>query len=600
MAGEWGTVLVPAAVGVLTLGLFAARSLRADGVAALALASSVVCGIVPADRALSGLSNPLLVTIATVTILAAAVHRSGIIDLPRTALGRRLRLTTPVLLGGGVLVALLAGISGRASTRAAIPRVARLQDGAESAGPALLLLDVACLLGGSLTVVGAVPNLLVAAVRRERVGVPFGVLDFLPVGAILLGTGLVLFAIVRVLTRRGAAARQAGPVDGLRRVKSFTSEVLLPVDSAIAGRPIMELEAADDGAFHVLALVREGFRRIEARRDWVLEGGDVLILDCEPAVLHRLMERFGLQPAGGPMGRLGTLAGAGMIEAVITQSSDLIGQSPQHSLLDDRAGIHLLGIGRNDDHPPGRLRRTRLQAGDIIVCVAETDGMPATLAALGCLLLVEQRLHVGRHQQIIVPTAMLLLALVVAAVGGAPLWLALLVGVIVLVLARVLTLQEAYEAVPWPGLVMLASLFPLAATLHAGAASLGLAGVLAPYATMAGAGAVVAVTVATTMTASWVFGSAVAVLLLAQFAGAVAARAGLSEDMLLMAVAVGASIDMLAGRGLVAALIPGPGRRVGGTWRGSDGRLGLNVQGLAIAGLLFICGSVAVTLVWRA
>ena len=588
MAGELSTVLIPTAVGVLTLGLFATRSLRADGVAVLALVSSVACGIVPIDRALSGLSNPLLVTIAAITVLAASVHRSGIIDLPRTALGRRLRLTTPVLLGGGILVALLAAVSGRASTRAAIPRVARLGEGSETSGLPLLLLNVACLLGGLLTAVGGVPNLLVAAVRRQRGGEPFALLDFLPVGAALLGVGLLLFAIAAVLTRRGAAARQAGPVDSLRRVKNFTSEVLLPAGSAMAGRPIAELEAADDGAFHVLALVREGFRRIDARRDWVLEAGDLLVLDCEPAVLHRLMERFGLEPADGPIGRLGTLAGAGMIEAVITQSSDLIGQSPERSLLDERAGIHLLGIGRNDDHPPGRLRRTRLRAGDIIVCVAETEGMPATLAALGCLLLVERRLRVGRHQRIIVPVAALLLALAVAGTGMAPLWLALLGGVVLLVLSRVLTLEEAYQAVPWPGLVMLASLFPLAATLHAGTASLGLAGMLAPSAAAAGAGMAVTMTMAATMVTTWVFGSAVAVLLLAQFAAAIATRAGLSEDMMLMAVAVGASIDMLAGRGLVAALIPGPGRRVGG-----------NRWGLAIAAVLLVCGSVAVTLVWR-
>ena len=588
MAGEWSTLVLPATVGILTLGLLATRSLRPDGIAVLALASSVACGIVPVDRALSGLSNPLLATIAAVAILAAAVHRSGIVDLPRSALGRRLRPTTPVLLGSGILVALLAAVSGRASTRAAIPRVARLDDGAETAGPALLLLDVACLLGGTMTAVGAVPNLLVSAVRRERAGASFALLDFLPVGAILLGTGLALFAIVSVLTRRRAARRQAGSVDGLRRVKSFTSEVSLPADSVLAGRPIAEFEAADEGAFHVLALVREGFRRIDARRDWVLEGGDLLVLDCEPVVLHRLMERFSLLPADGPVGRLATLAGAGMIEAVITQSSDLIGQSPEHSLLDERAGIHLLGIGRNDDHPQGRLRRTRLRAGDIIVCVAETEGMPATLAALGCLLLVERRLRVGRHQQIILPIAALLLSLLVSALGLAPLWLSLLGGVVLLVLSRVLTLEEAYEAVPWPGLVMLASLLPLAATLHAGTASLGLAGVLAPHAAAVGAAMSVAVAMAATMAATWVLGSAVAVLLLAQFAGAVALRAGLSEDMLLMAVAVGASIDMLAGRGLAAALIPGPGlRRV------------RSRSGYGIAAALLLCGSVAVTMVWR-
>ncbi len=604
MESGWGAAVLPGGLAVVTLALLATRAMRADGVAVLALVFAVAGGLVPADRALDGFANPVVVTVAALAVLAAAVHRSGIVDVPRSALARRWRLTAPVLLASGIGVALLAAISGRVGTRTALARVFRLEENGERAGLPGVLLNGACLLGGTLTVAGGLPNLLVSAVRSDQLGEPFGVLDFLPAGAILLGVGLVLTAGGAVLTRRGGDAPTANPTDQLRRAKSFSTELAVPPGSPLTGRTVAALEAQADHAFRVTALVREGFRRFPARPDWALEAGDVVVLDCEPGDLHRLLERFGVQPADGPLLRLSSLTGVMLAEAVVTQSSELIGRPPPtRAML--ASGLHLLGIGRNDDHLPGRLRRTKLRAGDILVLAAETDSLGPTLAGMGCLTLAERRLRLGQRRLAALPLVILLAALAIAAAGLLPLWLATLAGVLALVLCQVVPLSDTYEIVPWPGLVMLASLLPLASALHESAAAQALVDALAPYAVALPTTGAIAAAIAAAMIAAELFGSVAAILLMAPFIVALATAANQPTDALLMAVAVGASVDMLDQRGPVAALVPPPGRRIAqgrnqerGQWR-AQWLAQWRWTALATMTLL-LCGTAAIRWVWGA
>lgn len=581
----WNGVIVPALLCAVTLGLFASRRFRADGIAVLALVAAVAAGLVSPDRALSGLSAPVVVTVTALSILASIVHRSGLIDLPRSSVARHWRLTTPVMVVCGVMVAGLAALSGRSGTRLAVASsVTRSQGQAHLTGPARLVLSWACLLGGLVTVVGAVPNLLVSAVRHDLFGAEFPVLAFLPVGAALLGAGLVAFALTAAFIRGDDATLRAQPVDALRRVQSFTNEATVPADSPLVGRHVAGLEAAEGGAMRVLSLVREGYRRLDPRPDWVIEAGDLIVFDCEPAILQQLIERYGLQATTGSLGRPGSLTEAWIVEALVTQGSELIGRTVETSGLHALPAMHLLAIGRNDDHPPGRLRRTRLRAGDILVLGSEGDVAPTTLSGLGCLPLAERRLRAGRGRKVALPIGVLLAALAVAVAGLVPLWLALLGGVLLLWLVRATTLQEMYEVCPWPGLVMLASLLPLAATLHGSAPVLGLAGTLAAHTAQAGPMLTVAATLAAAMAATWLFGSTVAVLLVAPFAAAMAQHAGSLADMLLLAVAVGAAIDLLDERGFVDVIVPAPG-----AWRlrGLAGRL-------AASALLFAGGTLAI------
>ena len=136
------------------------------------------------------------------------------------------------------------------------------------------------------------------------------------------------------------------------------------------------------------------------------------------------------------------------MEAVVTQSSDLIGRSAGDAGLAERFGARLLAIGRNDDHPSGRLRRTRLRAGDILVFGGDVDALPAALNSLGCLLLGARRLRAGLRRQFILPVATLLAALAAATAGLAPLWVCLLLGVL-------MHAGLALTTVPWVALAIM-------------------------------------------------------------------------------------------------------------------------------------------------
>lgn len=586
LAEEWGGLT---GYGLLAggLALFASRRVRPDGVAVLLLLLAVLAGLVPARQALSGLSHPVVPALAAFVVLAGTVHRSGILGLPGRVIGRRFRPTLPILSVAGLLVAAVAALTGRSGTRAAM--VPTLLQSAErhnrGIGRLVAQLNGACLLGGLATVVGGVPNLLVSAVRADVAGEEFGLLAFLPVGALLCLGGTVVFAVVASVLRDGSDGPHTA-AEGLRRVKSFTNELLVPPGSPLVGTSVETLEASEDGGLKLLSLVREDFRRIEARPGWVVQANDLLVLECQPEVLQRMIERDGARAAG--IDASPANARGGLVEAVVTHSSELVGKALGAGRLHQRFGLCLLGIGRNEEQPAIRLRRTHVRVGDILVLQGDPDTMPAALTELGCLVFAERRLRVGPRGQIILPSLALGLALAVAAMGWLPLWLAMCGGLAALVLTGTITLQEAHDGVPWPMVVMIAVLLPLAEAMSGSAVATAMVGWAGPWAAAAGAPAVVFAVVLGTLLATAAFGGVVAVLLVGPFVAGLAAASGIGVDMVLMAVAVGAGADMLGsgtmlghgGKGQIAT----PRRR----W----------ATDLPMAALLLLAGTAAVLLVW--
>jgi di/tricarboxylate transporter len=150
--------------------LFLWDRLRYDLVALLALLTAVLSGIVPANHAFAGFSNPVLPLIAGALILSAAIARSGAVEV-------LVRWLTPLLrspsLQVGVLAACVAGLSAFVKNVGALAifmpvafQVARRNERAPS--EFLMPLSFASLLGGSMTLIGTSPNMLAATVRQER------------------------------------------------------------------------------------------------------------------------------------------------------------------------------------------------------------------------------------------------------------------------------------------------------------------------------------------------------------------------------------------------------------------------------------------------
>ncbi|WP_288588355.1 SLC13 family permease, partial [uncultured Methylobacterium sp.] len=290
-------------IGVTVL-LFIWGRLPYDLVALLSLVAGVALGLVPASKAFDGFADDVVIIVASALVISSAVSRSGVVENAMRPLLPYLRKPSrqvPALAGAVMGLSVFTKNIGAL----AIFMPVALQLGRKTGTPASLLMmpmSFASLIGGLVTLVGTSTNIIVAKVRADVTGQPFGMFDFTPVGLGLAAAGLAFLAVgYRLLPRD---RRPAGSLAASFRIEAYTTEACLPGDSPLVGATVGELEALGDGDVTVATVIRERFRRFVPGPDWRLSAGDVLLLDGEPEDLERLVARakltlVGTLPAAG-------------------------------------------------------------------------------------------------------------------------------------------------------------------------------------------------------------------------------------------------------------------------------------------------------------
>jgi di/tricarboxylate transporter len=580
--------IVTLAVLAGMVALFLWDRLRYDIVALLALLAAVFGGIVPADRAFSGFANPVLPLIAAALIVSAAIARSGAVEA-------LVRWLAPVLHARffqvGVLAGCVAGLSAFMKNIGALAifmpvafQVARRSD--RSPSEFLMPLSFASLLGGSITLIGTSPNMLMASVREELMGAPFRMFDFLPVGLGVALCGLVFLTFGWRLIPRG---RRSASAEAAFKIEDYTSEVRIGEASPFVGRTVAEVEDSTGGDVAITAIVREPYRRYVPSGSWGLLAEDLLVVEADPQALDQFISDGNLDLVGSEelpeppeqprdpheidTNRLGT------VEAVVMAGSDLIGRSAADLHLRERYGVNVLAVRRRGRRTTARLRRLAFHLGDVIVFQSRLDTIYETLANLGCLPLAERQLQLGRRRRLALPLIILVMAMAAAAFQVIPAEIAFVAAAIAVALLGLLSLKEIYAAIEWPILILIGSLIPIGeAVRHTGTTDL-LAGLISGFATSLPAYGVLALVLAVTMLVTPILHHAAAVLVMGPIAAGLARQLGYNIDPFLIAVALGAGSDFLSPIGHQSnTLVMGPG----GYHFGDYWRLGLPLSAIVV------------------
>ena len=573
--------------------LFAWNRLRHDLVALLGLLAAMACGVVPPDKAFVGFGDQVVVIVASALVASAGVGKSG-------AIGRVVRRLEPHMRTTGrqvavltacvtVLSAFMKNIGALAIFLPIALQVARRT----GTPPSSLLMPMAfgSLIGGLVTLIGTSPNILVSRVRSELLGAPFAMFDFAPVG---LGVVLAGLAFLSVGWRLLPAGRRAqAPPAAAFEVGPYLSEARLPVASPLVGKTVADLEALGEGDVAVVAIVREAGRRYIPAGNWTLFADDILVLQSDPHALRSIVEAARLRLVGsgdhGPA--RGRPAGdIGVVEAVVTTGSPLVGCSEEELRLREHHGVNLIAVSRRGQGIATHLRQVAFEPGDVLVLQGSVDVMPDWLKDLGCLPLVDRATGLGRSRQEYLPLVLLALAVAAVALHLAPVAAAFFAVAVLFVLLGVLTPKEAYNALDLPILVLLACLIPLSdAIASTGGAELIAGGLAFAAGALPPVGAVSLALVAA-MAVTPFLNNAATVLIMAPVAVSLAGKLGLNPDPFLMAVAVGAACDFLTPIGHQCnTLVMGPGGyRFGDYWR----------LGLPLSAIVVVVGTVLIPLVW--
>jgi di/tricarboxylate transporter len=582
------------AFGILLvmMAMFAWGKLRYDLVALAGLLAAVLVGIVPHDKAFSGFSDDIVIIVASALIVSAAVARSGIIE-------RAIRPISPYLTSTGaqvaaltatvtVLSAFVKNIGALAMMMPVAFQLARRNDTPVSA--LLMPMAFGSLLGGIVTLIGTSPNIIVSRVREDIVGQPFGMFDFTPVGAGLAIAGVVFLSFGYRLLPRGRKGQVS--MDAAFNLEGYTTEAEVPEGSAIVGKTVGDLKKMAEEEVEVLMLLRARNRRYGPPDDDEFQAGDVVLLEGEPDVLERvvgeaqlkLVREHAKEASDTPHDDIGVM------EAVVTDGSVMIGKTPRQLRLHRRYQVNLLALGRRGEQVTHQMRSVKIRPGDVLVLQGDLTTMPESLGELGCLPLAARDLRLGTDRHRFLPLLVLVATMALVSVHVLPVAIAFFGAAVVMLLIRALTLREAYEVVEWPILILLGALIPVSEALRTTGGTELIAGWLARVGDVLPPLATLAVTMIVAMAVTPFLNNAATVLVMGPIAAGVANKLGYGPDPFLMAVAIGAACDFLTPIGHQCnTLVMGPGGyRFGDYWR----------LGLPLSLMVIVVGVPMIALVW--
>jgi di/tricarboxylate transporter len=283
----------------------------------------------------------------------------------------------------------------------------------------------------------------------------------------------------------------------------------------------------------------------------------------------------------------GTLA---MTECVVASGARIDGRSAHDVRLLYRQQTMLLGIARAGRQTRERIRRMPLKPGDVLLLMGPKDTLPGVIDWLGCLPLAGRDLPVTQRQKAGVSIVIFAAAIIASSLGYVYLPAALAACVALYALLRIITLNQIYEAVEWPVIVLLASLIPIGAAIESSGGTQLIANGIVSLTGGWPAWGILLLLMVVTMTLSDVLNNVATVLVAAPVAISIAEKIDANPDAMLMGVAVAASCAFLTPIGHKNnTIIMGPGGyRFGDYWQ----------MGLPLEIIILAVGMPMIMLVW--
>ncbi len=374
MTPEMITVFVILTVAVI---LFITERLRVDLIALLVLVSLALTGLVTPQEALSGFSNPAVVTVWAILILSAALSRTGVANL----IGGRLlrwggtgetKLLFVIMLAAGVLSGFMNSI-GVASLF--LPVMIDIAQRTRRPPSKLLMpLAFASLLGGLVTLIGTPPNILISEALRDAGLQPFRMFDYTPVGLIVMLSGIIFMALIgrRLLPARDIA-REFAPTDthnarDLFGLHERMGIIQIPEKSALIGKSLADSRLGLVLGLNVIAILRRDHTQLAPSPQEIIQPGDRLLIEGH---LERLNE-FNRQAPFLVEDEILTLEELTspeieLFEFQIRPDSPLTGKTLGKINFRRRFGAVVLAIRRGPDTWRTNLERIPLQSADVLL-----------------------------------------------------------------------------------------------------------------------------------------------------------------------------------------------------------------------------------------
>ena len=494
--------LTPEMIAVLgflgfTVFLFVSEIVRVDLAAILVMVMLGAASYIPGfenladiNRLFEGFGSNAVISIIAVMIIGAGLDKTGLMSTVASKIlkigGTREARIVPIISSSvGFISSFMQNVGAAALF---LPVVSRISARTEIPLSRLLMpMGFCAILGGTMTMVGSSPlillNDLILSTNRDlgpdQQMQTFGLFDVTPVGITLVVTGILYF----VFFGRFVLPKAATPAEGvtgqsmkdyLKRLyglKADLVEVEVPEGSILVGHTLNDIAEANH--LYVIGTNFRGKTALAPPNDIQIEAPCRLAILGRRKVIAEFAEIFGLRvlPQLDVFAEEVAATKSGVAEILIPPHSELVGKSARDmrmrivyelSLLAIRRGENTLSHVETEEHHASRIGREPMQAGDTMVVHTTWEALTRVNKDRNFVVVTTDF-----PQEELRPTKVgwallfFLIALGLILFSDLRLSLCLLIGAIGMIVTRVLSIDEAYEAVGWNTVFLLASLIPL-------------------------------------------------------------------------------------------------------------------------------------------
>lgn len=532
----------------LALFLFATDYVPFDVAALIILVSLLASGILSAQEGLSGFSNPATLTVAAMFILSDGLRRTGLLNKVGNYFTEKIEQN----FWTGLLQMLLfvsltsAFINNTAVVVIFIPVMIDIASRIDVSPSKLLMpLSFAGIFGGICTLLGTSTNILVSSIAEDRGLSPFSMFEFSPMGLILLGAGflyLFSFGIRKIPSRRENVGLTAG-----YEMHEFLTDVIIEPSSDLLGEVLDPEELTKKLDLDVLRVFKEGHTRSAQRTETKIEAGDILRIRGSAPEIDKLLSNneLTLRPTRGWSDVHLQHGRDALVEAAVAPEASLEGKTLNEVNFVERFGAVPLAIRHHGEIEQEDLKDIKLSGGDTLLLSMSKDRVKEIGHDKSFVIASEIGITRERNNKIPTVLAIIFGVVAAAALNIVPIVVSAITGVTLLILTGSITTEEAYNAINWKVIVLLACVIPLGTAMDKTGAAALLADQMIALLSGYGPRAVMSGFFVLTMGITGIMSNNASAALLAPIAIKSANTLGVNPSPLLFAVTFAASLSFI-------------------------------------------------------
>ncbi len=463
-------IALVAVIIILFILIFATR-LKTELIALIILLILGVSGLVTPNQAVAGFSSSVVITLIGLFIITHALEETGVIQwiarrLNQIGQGSEVKLITLFMAAGASLSLIMNNVAAGAVLLPAAVRVGRGSN--ISVSKLLMPMSFGTLVGGMATYL-TTANILMSELLITRGFDGLGMLDFIPMGSLIVIAGLIYMLLVgRHLLPERASLTDTFSENDLKDTYQLSDRLwnvrILP-QSRLANKTIRDSAINAELGLTIAAVWHKRDTVTIPKPDLMLYPDDELLIVGHEDRILQLVE-WGNRIIKDDAQKDHYALPIEPIEITIAPRSDAIGKTLSDMKLNSKSGLLAISLWRDGHSQHTDVRKIPLQVGDAVLVVGQSTDIQ-NLSNNPNYILPAGKYSTLSHQTQKAPFAILITAIVLALsiLNILPLSLAMLGGAVAMVLTGCLSMEQFYSAVQWRVIFLVAGMLPLSVAI---------------------------------------------------------------------------------------------------------------------------------------